>query len=92
MQRRLILLIDWAKWSMHPWVSKNIVRIDLKLLETSTNLKVCCIDPKHPQNSDRLKIDLKGEEGGKTILLATEFPISSLLLWYSLFTSLDFNI
>ena len=60
MQRRLILLIDWAKWSMHPWVSKDLVRIDLKLPETSADLKLRFIDPNHPRESDRLKIDLQG--------------------------------
>ena len=34
--------------------------IDMKLTETSADLKLRCIDPKHPQDSDRFKIGFKG--------------------------------
>ena len=34
--------------------------IDMKLTETFADLKLRCIDPNHPQDSDRLKIGLKG--------------------------------
>ena len=43
----------FGKGHAHGW-------IDMKLTETSTDLKLRCIDPKHPQDSDRLKIGLKG--------------------------------
>ena len=43
----------FGKGHAHGW-------IDMKLTETFADLKLRCIDPKHPQDSDRLKIDLKG--------------------------------
>ena len=43
----------FGKGHAHGW-------IDMKLNETSADLKLRCIDPKHPQDSDRLKIGLKG--------------------------------
>ena len=43
----------FGKGHAHGW-------IDIKLTETSADLKLRCIDPNHPQDSDRLKIDLKG--------------------------------
>jgi 3',5'-cyclic AMP phosphodiesterase CpdA len=43
----------FGKGHAHGW-------IDMKLNETSADLKLRCIDPNHPQDSDRLRIDLKG--------------------------------
>ena len=43
----------FGKGHAHGW-------IDMKLNEKSADLKLRCIDPKHPQDSDRLKIGLKG--------------------------------
>ena len=43
----------FGKGHAHGW-------IDMKLTETFADLKLRCIDPNHPQDSDRLKIDLKG--------------------------------
>ena len=34
--------------------------IDMKLTERSADLKLRCIDPNHPRDSDRLRIDLHG--------------------------------
>ena len=42
----------FGKGHAHGW-------IDMKLTERSADLELHCIDPKHPQDSDRLKIDLK---------------------------------
>ena len=42
----------FGKGHAHGW-------IDMKLTARSADLELHCIDPKHPQDSDRLKIDLK---------------------------------
>ena len=43
----------FGKGHAHGW-------IDLKLSEKSADLELCCIDPKHKQNGDRIQIVLKG--------------------------------
>ena len=35
--------------------------VDLKLTAKSANLKLCCIDSKHPQHGDRVRNGLKGK-------------------------------